>query len=215
MGGGAGIVANVVINDPGSGCVSPTVSFTGGSGATATAYAADNSIGVAPQTTVEVVCRVVGRSSLLDYIAWSIDFNAAQEVAGPSSTVIVPAAVFTGSISTTTLTVTVAATGTIRRGAVLSGAGVTGGTTIVNQLTGDPGGTGTYTVSASQTVGSEAMATAPSWQIVAISSVTAANRISIASPVADTTLGAINITVTPLLSTTWRLAGHCTSTSTL
>ncbi len=62
-------------------------------------------------------------------------------------------AVFTGSISTTTLTVTAVASGVLRVGTVLNGTGVTGGTTITALGTGT-GGTGTYTVSASQTVAS-------------------------------------------------------------
>jgi hypothetical protein len=63
---------------------------------------------------------------------------------------------FTGSIATTTLTVTVApTTGGIFPGATLSGTGVTTGTLIVSQLTGSPaGGIGTYQVSISQTVAS-------------------------------------------------------------
>lgn len=61
-----------------------------------------------------------------------------------------PASV-TGGISTTTLTVSAVTSGTLYIGQVLSGAGVTTGTTITNFGTGT-GGTGTYTVSASQTV---------------------------------------------------------------
>ena len=61
---------------------------------------------------------------------------------------------FAGSITATTLTVTGSVTGTILVGQVLGGAGVTGGTTITALGTGT-GGDGTYTVSASQTVGSE------------------------------------------------------------
>ena len=64
---------------------------------------------------------------------------------------------FTGSISGTTMTVTVApAAGQtpIKVGQTLSGTGVTAGTTITALGTGT-GGTGTYTVSASQTVASE------------------------------------------------------------
>jgi hypothetical protein len=64
--------------------------------------------------------------------------------------------VFTGSISGTTLTVTASASGSIVLGQVISGSGVTGGTTITAFGTGT-GATGTYTVSASQTVGSTAM----------------------------------------------------------
>ena len=59
----------------------------------------------------------------------------------------------TGSIATTTLTITVASSGTLAVGSVISGTGVTVGTTITAILTGS-GGVGTYTVSASQTVAS-------------------------------------------------------------
>lgn len=60
----------------------------------------------------------------------------------------------TGSIATTTLTVTAVTAGYIDVGCIISGSGVTAGTTIVSQLTGTPGSTGTYQVSASQTVSS-------------------------------------------------------------
>lgn len=62
-------------------------------------------------------------------------------------------AVFTGDISGTTLTVSAMTSGTIVLNQPISGTGVTGGTTITAFLTGS-GGTGTYTVSASQTVAS-------------------------------------------------------------
>jgi hypothetical protein len=61
---------------------------------------------------------------------------------------------FNGYISTTTLTVALLNSGTIKTGMVLTGAGITAGTYIVNQLTGTTGGAGTYTVSTSQTAGS-------------------------------------------------------------
>lgn len=67
---------------------------------------------------------------------------------------------FTGSIATTTLTVTVAPVATIAVGDVLTGTGVTAGTTITALVTGS-GGTGTYTVSASQTVSSTTITAAP------------------------------------------------------
>lgn len=63
-------------------------------------------------------------------------------------------AVFTGSIATTTLTVSAIASGTLYPSMVISGTGVTAGTYIVEQLTGTAGGAGTYKVSASQTVAS-------------------------------------------------------------
>jgi hypothetical protein len=61
------------------------------------------------------------------------------------------AAVFTGSIATTTLTVTAVSSGTIQVGQPISGTGVTAGTIITALGTGT-GGIGTYTVGTSQTV---------------------------------------------------------------
>lgn len=63
------------------------------------------------------------------------------------------AAVFTGSITTTTLTVSAMTSGDIYLGMEISGTGVTAGTRITAFGTGT-GGVGTYTVSASQTVAS-------------------------------------------------------------
>lgn len=63
------------------------------------------------------------------------------------------AAVVTASIAGTTMTVTAIASGRLAVGATLSGSGVTAGTRITSFLTGT-GGTGTYTVSISQTKGS-------------------------------------------------------------
>ncbi len=60
-------------------------------------------------------------------------------------------AIVTGAISGTTLTVSAVTSGTLSIGVVLSGTGVTVGTTITALGTGT-GGVGTYTVSASQTV---------------------------------------------------------------
>lgn len=62
--------------------------------------------------------------------------------------------VVTGSIATTVLTVTVVTSGTLAVGQTISGSGVTVGTTITSLGTGT-GGTGTYNLSASQTVISE------------------------------------------------------------
>ena len=60
---------------------------------------------------------------------------------------------FDATISTTTLTVSVLNTGTIKVGQVISGTGVTAGTTITAYVSGT-GGVGTYTINTSQTVGS-------------------------------------------------------------
>lgn len=71
-------------------------------------------------------------------------------------------AAVTGSIATTTLTVTAVASGTLIPGQTIAGSGLTAGTKIVSQLTstetsGALGGKGTYTVSASQTFASGAI----------------------------------------------------------
>ena len=84
--------------------------------------------------------------------------------------VALPTTTYTASISGTTMTVTAAPTaGAIAVGQTISGTGVTAGTTITALGTGT-GGTGTYTVSASQTVASTAISTVgqdflgiPSW----------------------------------------------------
>lgn len=64
-----------------------------------------------------------------------------------------PGAIVTGSIATTVLTVTAVTSGALAVGQVIRGAGVTSGTTIASLGTGT-GGTGTYNLSASQTVSS-------------------------------------------------------------
>lgn len=70
-----------------------------------------------------------------------------------------PGASFTGSIAGTTLSVSAVGSGTVASGQTLFDAtgNVIPGTTITGFLTGTPGGIGTYSVSATQTVGSEAM----------------------------------------------------------
>lgn len=73
---------------------------------------------------------------------------------------ITPAVGVTTSGSTIALnvmTVAAMASGSIVPGAVLTGTGVTAGTTVVKQLTGTSGGAGTYQVSVSQTVSATAI----------------------------------------------------------
>ena len=65
----------------------------------------------------------------------------------------------TGAISGTTLTVSAVASGYLPVGTIITGAGVTSGTTITNWVSAT-GGTGTYTVSDSQTVSSTTISAA-------------------------------------------------------
>jgi hypothetical protein len=69
------------------------------------------------------------------------------------------AASFTAAISGTTMTVSAVASGTLGVGHTVLGSGITSGT-YITALGSGSGGTGTYTVNNSQTVGSEAMTTA-------------------------------------------------------
>ena len=74
-------------------------------------------------------------------------------------------ALFTGSVSGTTLTVTSMSTGTIAAGQQLFGVGVTG-ETIITALGTGTGGVGNYTINNSQTISSETLSTAAAGAIV-------------------------------------------------
>lgn len=101
-----------------------------------TAVGANIEINVTGNTTVRCL-NIIGNHSLSNDL---VQNNAS--------------AVVTGSIATTTLTVSAVTSGIVYPGAVISGTGVTAGTMVLNQLSGTAGGIGTYTVSASQTVSS-------------------------------------------------------------
>ncbi len=95
----------------------------------------------------------------------SIAAAAATSVTGS----IAPSNTPSGRYGVTTLTVTGVTSGTLVPGATLSGTGVVAGTTIVSQLSGTPGGIGTYEVSIPQTVPSTAIAAA--YGVVTVSAV--------------------------------------------
>ncbi len=84
--------------------------------------------------------------------------NAAQMISTALGTTGPAGASFTATVAGTTMTVSAVVSGTLDVGQVITGAGVTAGTTITALGTGT-GGTGTYTVSPSQTVSSESMTT--------------------------------------------------------
>jgi hypothetical protein len=82
--------------------------------------------------------------------------NLSQTVASEALSSSTVGAKFTASITGTTMTVSAVASGTIYLGQTVQGTGVTAGT-IVSAFVSGTGGTGTYTISASQTVASETM----------------------------------------------------------
>jgi RHS repeat-associated protein len=77
-----------------------------------------------------------------------------------AQSVVPGAAVITGSISGTTLTVTSVTMGAISIGQSISGVGIAAGT-VISGLSGGSGGVGAYTVSVSQTVASESLTALP------------------------------------------------------
>jgi hypothetical protein len=92
---------------------------------------------------------VKGMPAFANYADGSTSFAAAGGGVSASVTgAIAPStASFTGSITNGLLTVTAIGSGAVVPGSTISGAGVASGTSIVNQMTGAPGGIGTYNVS--------------------------------------------------------------------
>ena len=95
-----------------------------------------------------LTAATVGQKIFANFINGSIRTATAGTVIQDSS--------FTAAISGTTLTVSAVASGALAVGQLIAGAGVAAGTYITALGTG-AGGVGTYTVSVSQTVASEAM----------------------------------------------------------
>lgn len=109
--------------------------------------------------TLSVVVDGVARAAASLNLSAAVSFSSAATIIqtalnGAPSTI----ATFTASIGTTVLTVTAVASGVLAVGQLLVGAGITANTRIISLGTGT-GGTGTYNVSISQTVGSESMTT--------------------------------------------------------
>lgn len=115
---------------------------------TAFEYRRQNSVAANAQGSLaSILGAVFGVTGVLD--AYAID-NVLDVTSG---------SVVTGSISTTSLNVTAVTSGTLAIGQMVTGAGVAQGTYITGLGTGT-GGTGTYVVNISQSVGSETLTTA-------------------------------------------------------
>lgn len=125
---------------------------------------------------------VVGQKVYANYADGSAYAGAASTP--PTGAVVTASAgaVVTGSIATTVLTVSAVTGGVLRIGQVISGTGVTAGTTITALGTGT-GGTGTYTVSASQTVASTTItATGTTMDVTAVTS----GSLAVGDPISGT-----------------------------
>lgn len=102
-------------------------------------------------------------------------------------------AVFTGAITGYTLTVSAVTSGIVNIGATITGSGVTSLTTIVQQLSGTLGSTGTYLVNFSQSVSSTTITAYVG--VVVCTEMNATDRLYINMPIifSGTGLGGVNI----------------------
>lgn len=137
---GNGVTAGTVIT--GNHASEPALTGSGGAGT----YRVNNSQNIASRTIIV--------HTGADYIMPTATDSKAGLKFINCGAVLPEGASVTASISTTTMTVSAVGSGVLSAEQTISGTGVTPRTTIINQLTGTPGGTGTYTVSISQTVGS-------------------------------------------------------------
>ena len=91
-----------------------------------------------------------GQKAYADLATGKVSFAATGTpgtVTAATSAVTAPTNAFTGSIADNLLTVTGGITGTVAVGTVITGSGVSTGNMITAQLSGTPGGIGTYSVS--------------------------------------------------------------------
>jgi hypothetical protein len=130
-----------------------SIPLTGATSGTTTiqapAVAANNTLTLPTSNGTSGQFLQTNGSGALTFASAVINGSSSAIVSGTAMTY----ATFTGSISTTTLTVTAVSAGTIQVGQVISGTGITAGTKITGLGTGS-GSTGTYTVDTSQTAAS-------------------------------------------------------------
>ena len=118
--------------------------------------AVGQSVVISTGATLTISALGTGTGGVGTYTMSSTSSNPSSQAY--TATRVIPAtitgqvAVVTGSIATTSLTVTAVTSGTISPGQVISGTGITAGTQIMGQVSGTTGGSGIYTVSVSQTV---------------------------------------------------------------
>lgn len=165
-------IGDLVVYDPLTGnlsSITPVVNFTaaiaataGGDVMTVSAMATpDGNLGVGQLITgagvsgaTYIAALGTGKGTIGTYILNTVNLQTVSSEAMVASPNLPPVA-FTGNgyISGTTLTVSTASTGDLQVGSVITGPGVAANTTVTAFGTGH-GGTGNYTVSQSQTVGS-------------------------------------------------------------
>ena len=134
--------------------------------------------------------------------------NAASMLTGVSGTsgllaiVTNEASATACTISTTTLTVGGTVTGNFAPGQVITGTSVTAGSTIIAQLTGTTGKAGTYSLSASSTVGTPETISVLNNPVVTFDSISQAFQITSGTTGAVSTIGYVTGTLATALSLT-------------
>lgn len=124
--------------------------------------------------------------------------NAASIINTALNTTQPTQAVVTGSIATTTLTVSAVSSGTLAVGQTISGTGITAGTKISALGTGT-GGVGTYTVNTSQTASSTTVTAKATAVVVSYDSVSGAFVITSGITGAPSTVAFASGTLAPLI----------------
>lgn len=151
---GVGITPGTLIGEQQTGTPggAGTYAVTHGDVASVAMVASSNSLRISAvtQSLLDVGSRVTGTG-----VAASTDVTSITSGGGGVGVVVVdgdPQRVASTTISSVndTLVVTAVASGVLGQGSLLSGTGVTAGTTIVAQLTGTTGGIGTYSLSVEQ-----------------------------------------------------------------
>jgi RHS repeat-associated protein len=140
-----------------TGSIAPNAAVATGSisGTTMTATAASGAIAVGQIVTGSgVAAGTVVTAYLGGGTSWQV--SPSQTVASTTLTMLPAVVAATGSISGMTMTISAVTSGTIAVGQVVNGSTISSGTTITALGTG-VGGTGTYTVSPSQTAASTSL----------------------------------------------------------
>lgn len=125
--------------------------------------------------SMNVVVDGYNRSSGSVTLSAAVSFSAAATTlqSGLNAAPVIQAS-FTGAIAGGTLTVTGTVTGIVGAAQTVQGTGVAAGTYITGQLSGSAGGTGTYGLSISGSVGTEGMTTIPTPVAVSFDSIQSA-----------------------------------------
>lgn len=147
---------------------------------------------------------LVGMKAYADFDSGKISFAAAgspQTAATATGSTIAPETFsVTASINDDIMTVTAVGSGTVVNGAVISGTGIPSGVQVAQQLTGTPGGIGTYLLNQSlqNTVASETVS--GTYGLFTVGTVTVGTSFAVGQSLATTSGVAAGSVLTQLLS---------------